>query len=305
MSAIGYPVYSAMETAELLPFDLLVQQLKTAVRQYGNGQIVSPERSVTRLPSGGLMLSMPSTSDDIVAHKLVNVCSANRKLGLPTIFGTVTAFDPVTGAPLFVLDGPTVTGRRTAAVTMLAISVLLGTPRDAVLIGTGKQAAYHAEAFAALFPDTLLLVKGTTERSSADFVDSHRHIVPRLQAAPEGQLPDNSQLVITLTTSKTPVYSEPARADRLVVGVGAFTPDAAEVGRTTIQGSTLVVDDPAGARHEAGDLIQAGVDWSSVKSLADVLSAPLPSGQPVFFKSVGCSAWDLAACRVARDKRAN
>jgi 1-piperideine-2-carboxylate/1-pyrroline-2-carboxylate reductase [NAD(P)H] len=27
----------------------------------------------------------------------------------------------------------------------------------------------------------------------------------------------------------------------------------------------------------------------------------MPPGKPVVFKSVGCAAWDLAACRVARE----
>ena len=63
----------------------------------------------------------------------------------------------------------------------------------------------------------------------------------------------------------------------------------------------MIVDDPAGARHEAGDLIQAGVDWSGVISLGDVLKGTANVAGPIFFKSVGCAAWDLAACRVARE----
>jgi 1-piperideine-2-carboxylate/1-pyrroline-2-carboxylate reductase [NAD(P)H] len=65
----------------------------------------------------------------------------------------VSAYDATTGALRFVLDGPTVTGRRTAAVTALGIQALHGAaPRDILLIGTGKQAANHAEALAAIFP---------------------------------------------------------------------------------------------------------------------------------------------------------
>jgi 1-piperideine-2-carboxylate/1-pyrroline-2-carboxylate reductase [NAD(P)H] len=62
----------------------------------------------------------------------------------------------------------------------------------------------------------------------------------------------------------------------------------------------LVVDDPVGAKHEAGDLIQAKVDWTSVFSLANALAGELKTNAPIVFKSVGCAAWDLAACRVAR-----
>jgi 1-piperideine-2-carboxylate/1-pyrroline-2-carboxylate reductase [NAD(P)H] len=62
-----------------------------------------------------------------------------------------------------------------------------------------------------------------------------------------------------------------------------------------------VVDDPVGAKHEAGDLIQAGVDWRAVSPLAKALNGEFSTTNPVLFKSVGCAAWDLAACRVARD----
>jgi 1-piperideine-2-carboxylate/1-pyrroline-2-carboxylate reductase [NAD(P)H] len=87
-----------------------------------------------------------------------------------------------------------------------------------------------------------------------------------------------------------------------VTGVGAFTPEMVEIGANTIGGSALFVDDLAGAKHEAGDFIQASVDWARVGGIADVLTdAALSPTKPVLFKSVGCAAWDLAACRVARD----
>jgi 1-piperideine-2-carboxylate/1-pyrroline-2-carboxylate reductase [NAD(P)H] len=80
-----------------------------------------------------------------------------------------------------------------------------------------------------------------------------------------------------------------------------------EIGARTIADSALFVDDEAGAKHEAGDFIQAGVDWSDVRGIAAVLdnSMPLPARTPIVFKSVGCAAWDLAACRVAREALAS
>jgi 1-piperideine-2-carboxylate/1-pyrroline-2-carboxylate reductase [NAD(P)H] len=120
---------------------------------------------------------------------------------------------------------------------------------------------------------------------------------------PGATIPDSVDVVIALTTSRQPVYDEAARAERLVIGVGAFTPAMVEIGARTLGGSALFVDDEAGARHEAGDFIQAGVDWAQVGGIAAVLDNPalLPQKKPVVFKSVGCAAWDLAACRVARE----
>jgi 1-piperideine-2-carboxylate/1-pyrroline-2-carboxylate reductase [NAD(P)H] len=305
MTAVITRNFDAQATADLLDYRALVQGLRQTIVDYGAGKIVSPERMVIPLQDGGLMLSMPASAADIAIHKLVNVCPSNRKIGLPTIHGQVVAYDAHTGEMLFVLDGPTVTGRRTAAVTVLGIQTLHGAaPREVVLIGTGKQAANHAEALAAIFPDARVYAKSRSREAAAAFVERMRPTVPNLAVLDSDAIPASVEVVVTLTTSKSPVYEEPARAARLVIGVGAFTPDAAEVARTTIGGSFLIVDDPVGAKHEAGDLIQANVDWKAVSALADAIAGKLETNAPIFFKSVGCAAWDLAACRVVRESLA-
>jgi ornithine cyclodeaminase len=66
-----------------------------------------------------------------------------------------------------------------------------------------------------------------------------------------------------------------------------------------VQRSRLYVDTLEGARLEAGDYVQAGVDWNTVTPLESVLDAPKPSSGPIIFKSVGYALWDLAAARCA------
>jgi 1-piperideine-2-carboxylate/1-pyrroline-2-carboxylate reductase [NAD(P)H] len=292
------------DTARLLPFDRLVDTLKLTMLDYDEGRIVSPERMVVPLRAGAVMLSMPATADDLAMHKLVNVCPKNGALGLPTIHGQVTAFDAATGVPLFMLDGPTVTGRRTAAVTLIGIQALLGrVPGVVLLIGTGKQAVYHVEALSALYPTAKIIVQGSRVERAEAFCAAHAGLSGMLGALPDSAIPASVDVVITTTTSKTPVYTLPPIEGRLVIGVGAFTPDAAEIAASTVLASDVFVDDPAGARHEAGDLIQAGIDWNNVRSLASVLGDSTVRAEikrPVVFKSVGCAAWDLAACRVVR-----
>ena len=227
------------------------------------------------------------------------MCPSNVSRNLPTINGEVVAYDAVTGVPLFALDGPTVTGRRTAAVTLLAINQLRKTPPKTIaIIGTGRQASTHAHALASFYPDVDLVVAGISQQEEEQFCLKHSSCAIRPFTDRNWSQID---VVVTLTTSKTPVYAEAAVPDRLIVGVGAFTPDAAEVGRQTVLASTVIVDDPAGARHEAGDLILAGVDWFDVISLGEMPKGSANIAGPVFFKSVGCAAWDLAACRVARE----
>lgn len=300
--------FDAEATARLTPFPVLVDALAQACLEAARGEIASPARLVVPLNQGGIMLAMPAAARDLAIHKLVTVCPANRGRALPTIHGHVSICDPDTGEALFALDGPTVTGRRTAAVTLLAMRTFLrAAPREILLIGTGTQASHHVRALAAVYPEARVIVRGSALARAQAFCAGHGNDLD-LRVQEGDAIPETVDTVITLTTSTAPVYDESARPDRLLVGVGAFTPEMAEIGPRTLQGSALYVDDPAGARHEAGDFIQAGIDWHRVTPLADALATGCAAGagagsagpMPVVFKSVGCAAWDLAACRVAR-----
>ncbi|WP_323121148.1 delta(1)-pyrroline-2-carboxylate reductase family protein [Burkholderia alba] len=299
-------VLDATQTAALTPFAALVEALAAAAQEAAQGGIVSPARRSVPLNEGGVMLSMPASASDIAIHKLVTVCPRNRAHGQPTIQGQVSVHDPASGATLFALDGPTVTGRRTAAVTLLAIRTLLpAAPRDVLLYGAGTQAAHHVAALGALFPGVRVWVGAHSAAQAAAFCAARRSVPALLAPFDPAKPPAALDVVIAATTSKTPVYDEAGRAGRLVIGVGAFTPDAAEIGARTVADSALFVDDPQGARHEAGDLIQAEVDWGRVGSLAEALrdGRGRAADEPVLFKSVGCAAWDLAAGRVALTSR--
>lgn len=301
MKAHSIAVFNAAQTAELLSFPDLVSAIAAACTEYANGAIAAPERQVVPFPQGGVMLSMPATAHDIGIHKLVNVVPGNRALGLPTIHGVVSVFDGKTGRELCVLDGPTVTARRTAAVTMLGLKTFLkAAPQHVALIGTGTQAVGHIQALAALYPGLRVTMVGTSQAKAQAFADTQQHLSLDIKAATA--TPDGIDAVITLTTSAIPVYTQAAKAGLLIIGVGAFKPELAEIGAATLLASRIYVDDPAGARHEAGDLIQAKVDWSGVQALSHALAHGATLDEPIVFKTVGCAAWDLAAARCALRK---
>jgi len=297
-------IHDAQATASLLDFGMLIDALATAAQEHDAGRIHAPVRVGVPLKDNGVMLSMPASADDTAIHKLVSVCPANAARGMPTIFGAVTVCNGSTGQPEFVLDGPTVTGRRTAALSMLGVRVLHpGTPRAFLVIGTGQQARFHAAAIGQLHPQATLYVKGRSDASEEAFRAHMAQGGVRVTPA-RGAVPDEVDTVIAATTSKTPVYEAAARKERLVIGVGAFTPDAAEIAPQTVRASRVFVDDLAAAREEAGDLLQAGIDWANVRTIGaavtDSAAQRLAHDAPVLLKTVGSGAWDLAACRVAR-----
>jgi 1-piperideine-2-carboxylate/1-pyrroline-2-carboxylate reductase [NAD(P)H] len=291
------PRLNAAETQARLPFPKLVDALQVAVLELADGKIRCPERQAVHMAGGAILLSMPVVADDLAAHKLITVAPRNKALGLPTILGQLAILDGQSGVTRLILDGATVTGRRTAAMSMLGLRAL--GPRKinrVLLIGTGTQARGHVEALAALYPGIEVGVRGRTKDNENHFQRQLAHL-PLAWVQPS--LDDPLDVVITCTTSSTPVYAEAARLDRLLIAVGAFRPEAAELSPEIIHASEVFVDDPGGAPHEAGDLIQANIDWKLVRALGEILPQAAPPTRPRVFKTVGCAAWDLAAARVA------
>ncbi len=111
-------------------------------------------------------------------------------------------------------------------------------------------------------------------------------------------------LVVSCTSAQGIALRAHPRTDAFVAAVGAFTPRmvewAPEVCRWMATQGQLVVD-TRDADHEAGDLLQAGLDVSALPTLADVVRDPAAHRRsgPVFFKSCGWAGWDLAAARLA------
>jgi 1-piperideine-2-carboxylate/1-pyrroline-2-carboxylate reductase [NAD(P)H] len=110
-------------------------------------------------------------------------------------------------------------------------------------------------------------------------------------------------LVVTCTPANGVVLGDVPRADAFIAAVGAFTPAMVELGpglcRHCASSGTVVVDTPE-AVHEAGDLLQAGLDVASFATLRDIIARNAADRRgPVLFKSCGWAGWDLAAARAA------
>ncbi|KAI5935465.1 Ketimine reductase mu-crystallin [Manis javanica] len=93
---------------------------------------------------------MPATDGQVAMTKLISFTPGNAGTPRATIQGDVVVFDVATGERRLILDGPTVTARRTAAVSLLAAQRLAPNPQGPLLIvGAGVQGLAHLQAFAA------------------------------------------------------------------------------------------------------------------------------------------------------------
>ena len=292
----------ARQTALALPWTALVEEI---VRLLHDDSVTVPPRLVQSLPGGGSLFVMPANDSRIAITKLITFTPANAGTDRPAIQGDVVVFDIATGQRKLLLDGPTVTARRTAAVSTLAALKLAPNTQGPLLIaGAGVQGKAHLEAFAEVLGIKQVMISSRSRASSA-VLAAHAQ---SMGLAATVVLDANAALAecplaVICTPASGVVLNALPRRDGFMSAVGAFTPQMVELSAALCQhlataGSVFV--DTADALHEAGDLLQAGLDVSRFETLAEVVCQGIekPAG-PVLFKSCGWAGWDLAAARAA------
>lgn len=290
-------------TEQLLPWPALVEALRAMLGRKHAGLARSPERIAMPLP-GGVLLAMPSTDGEFACTKLVTLHDDNVARGLPTLIGEAILIRADTGEPLARFDASTITARRTAALSALAALELAGARRERLLVyGSGVQARAHIEAFRSVMPLREVTVRSRNPAHAAALAQAMREsgLDCRAQAWTAPLEPAQFDLVVTATPSLEALFDDDARFDGFVAAIGAYRPAMCELPAKLLHRAALFCDDVDAARSEAGDLIRAGVDWTKVVALAQVVvgQAQRPARGPVVFKSVGQALWDLAACRLA------
>lgn len=289
-------------TAQALPYVALTQAIVQVLR---DPHLLVPARQVLALPGGGKWLIMPALAGKVAITKLITFLADNPAQGLPTIQGDVLVMDPRTGTRQLLLDGPTVTARRTAAVSLLAaMQSNRLKPGPMLIVGAGVQGRSHLEAFHAGLGLREFWIASRSDASARALVAHAQSmgLTARHVPDPNAVLADCAYVATTTSAMQLSMHSLPAPGT-FITAVGAFTPQMAEWSAPVCQalaaqGQLLV--DSRDADHEAGDLLQAGIDVRPVPSLADVLKDPLSwqeqlNNRTVFFKNCGWAGWDLAA----------
>ena len=289
-------------TTERLPYPLLIRELH---RLLLDDSVQVPARLVLPLADGASLFVMPATDARTAITKIITFTPANARLGLATIRGDVLVFDVASGKRLMLLDGPTVTARRTAAVSVLAARRLAPCQQGPVLIvGAGVQGTAHLEAFSESMGVTEFFIASRSPESATRLVAHAQSLGLTARAVQDANAAlAECPMAVTCTPASAVVLSALPRRDGFLAAVGAFTPQMVELSASLcrhVAAHGTVVLDTKDAAHEAGDLLQAGLDVSNFPSLADVMrNDAFQVNGPVLFKSCGWAGWDLAAARTA------
>lgn len=246
--------------------------------------------------------------------KIVTVFPGNAQKSLPAVMGQYLLGDARTGLPVALIDGPSITVRRTAAASALA-SRYLSRPdaRVMTMIGTGAMAPHLIAAHAATRPIREVQVWGRDfgkARALARSLEGNEYAaraVDDLERAVR-----ESDIVSSATLSKKPlVRGKWLRPGAHVDLVGAFTPQMRESDDEALRRARVFVDTRAGATKEGGDVVQAlksgalkpkGIVADLFELARGKKKGRRKADEITLFKSVGTALEDLAAAELAVER---
>ena len=291
------PWIDATRLASLLSMAQAVDVIEAALAG-GLDTSADPARSVVPVEHGQLLL-MPSQSHDAVGVKLASVAPGNPALGLPRIKAVYVLFDPVTLAPVALLDGVALTSLRTPAMSAVAVRHLAAAGASRLVVfGSGPQAAGHVEAVRAVRALSDVVIVGRDQGRAAALADA---VGGRVGSAADVAQAD---IVVCATSAAEALFDGAlVRDGACVVAVGSHEPHVRELDDGLMQRAHVVVEDVGAALREAGDVIRAGLGADRLTPIADVVNGRVAFADdaPRVFKSVGMAWQDLAvAAHVAR-----
>lgn len=298
----------AADVAARSPYPALLAALETGL----DDTLVVPERGAFELTGqGDSLLTMPAwRRAGLGGVKIVTVHPRNPAAGLPSVQAQFFAFDTTTGAPLALLDGTTLTNRRTAAVSALATQLLARSDaRHLLIVGAGALAQALAAAHLSVhaYASTTLYARDPAKARAAGraLQDQGLAIVVEDDLATAVSAAD---VIVVATTATAPiVHGAWVRPGTHLCLMGAFTKSMAEADLALLLAARLFADTRAGVVAKGGEVAQAIASGAlAPEAIEDDLFGLVARDMPVprrpeditVFKSVGSAAFDLVAAEL-------
>ena len=285
----------------------VIDAIDTAYGIYEKNQFQMPTRMQVEEDNNTLLL-MPCSTEESIGTKLVTVFPDNETV--PTLHGLVVLNCSKTGEMTAILDGSFLTGLRTGAIGGSAVRHLAHREAESIaVIGAGVQGLYQAIAACAERPITDIYIYTRTQEKVSSFTkelrkwignDIHIHNT----YSPEDAL-QHAEIVITATTSSTPVLSDDASLlkNKLFIGIGSFQPTMREFPRSLYTLADHIFIDTKDAILESGDIatpLEKGwINQDVIQPMSTYISkhSPMPvklsKEKSIIFKSTGMALFDV------------
>jgi len=292
---------SENDIKSLLTMPLAIEAVEAAHREHAQGLALDTPRQRTRLPQSTLHIlqgALPSLN--VVGYKAYT----SSREGVRFL---VHLFDAANGLPLAVMEADYLGMMRTGAVGGVAARWLAREDAAVVgLFGAGWQAQSQLEALCAVRPIQRCKVYARTaekvQRFCADMAAKLGiDVVP---AASPRETVEGSDVVVTITTSATPVFDGVwLQPGTHVTAAGSNSLIRREIDEAAIKQASLVcVDSRAVALKEAGDLLPAlekgRLHEGALVELGEVIVGQRPGRRArddiTLFESQGMGLQDVA-----------
>ena len=296
---------------EAISFNDLLDAIEASMYIYEHKEYHMPQRLHVDHEEGTLLL-MPCFTKDYFGTKLVSLFPRNPERNIPVLTGIMVLNDGQTGQPLALLDGPSLTALRTAAVASVSIRHL--TPENTQslgIVGAGVQGFYQAwiACSARNFKD-IYIFDLYPEKTTA-MVEKLSKVIPGVNLHEANRIEDlleKGQVVITATTSFEPVLpnKEELLAGKHYIGIGSYKPDVREFPQAIFNLLKTVFIDTDTALEESGDLIiplrNNWIRQEQVMTLGRFLiegkHKDKAKTETTLFKSVGMALFDVCASKL-------
>ncbi len=302
-------ILEAVTTEEML------DAMEASLRIYEEKEFHMPQRLHVDHEDNVLLL-MPCFTKDYFGTKVVTLFPENPAKNVPVLNGIMVLNDSQTGVPLALLNGPALTAVRTAAVGAVSIRHLAPDNTRAVgIIGAGVQGFYQARAACSVRRITDVFIYDLYPEKASALKDKLLQAIPDVnvhQAARVEDLLEETQVVITATTSSEPVLpdEEELLAGRHFVGIGSYKPDVREFPQALFDLLKNVYIDTEHALEESGDIIvplrNGWLRQDQIMTLGRFLidneSESQVRRETTFFKSVGMALFDVCASTLIYEK---
>jgi len=253
---------------------------------------------------GNTHLVMPCLAENLFSTKLVSVNPKNKNKGLPIISGVVQLADHNNGKVLAIFNGGTVTALRTGAVGAVAVKYLTNSNVNNIgLIGTGVQGLHLLLMINAIRDLNQITIFNHKTSQSNWFKEELIKKIPGTKinfTDSKKDLLNSSQIILTATTSPTPVLPEDTELlkGKTYICVGSFKPIMGELPRSIYSILDKIYVDVEYATRESGDVaypLEKGIlNHDQIIPINELVTGmQSPSGHTKVFKSVGMALFDL------------
>lgn len=292
------------DITKLVSFEELMDTIEYAFKSYERKDFQMPDR-IHLHRDEDTFLYMPCFTKSMLGTKMITVFPKNTEKNIPAIQGLMLLNNVDTGEPIALIDGARLTALRTGAVGGVGVRHTTKESCETVgLIGAGVQGFYQLLFTANAREIKRIYIYDIFKEKLSSFKDSLLERLPDAEiniANDIHEMVDKSDIIITTTTSTTPVLPNDQKLlkGKHFIGIGSYKPTMREFPQALFRLLDEIYIDTDFAVHESGDLvvpIESGwINRNQIKTFGKLLTnhGGKKEEGTTLFKSVGMALFDL------------